>query len=516
MSATAVASQISSNAWAAGLPTRGPGADACASIPGVAGLLLRYVAPLRDLFDDLLGDPAQVSGFAMDWEGVSRSLVQVENDLQGAQRAISELDGRTARALRKRHEDLAALSRDTAEWCAATASALRLASEIVAAVRLFVCDLLVQLSRLGEALFGGFTLNPVEVWDRVEDFADAARDLVVAATRLADQLVEALFALASLLQRLVPLVAERIAEVRETIAQMLPAIGFAIGQTFGPVSGLLGLLGGGALENFLANAPQVNELDPDDLTEEQRDAWKEAMGITSLTTLSDLVGVNGTTDRIGGSDRTAIDIKKVRGPDGTYHWVVSLPSTQDWQLGPDAGALNDRDSNLALMMDNPLLRSQYERVVLEAMRDAGVPPGGDVVLTGFSQGGIMAANLAADRSFPYNPIGVVTNGSPIDSFDIPQNVPVYAFEHATDPVPMLDGKPYGLSPVPGGVPRDTTPPNVNRVILPDPPGHHVAGAHDNARYVASIKDWERAGGGADVAQFGGTVVDHSVFATAER
>jgi len=187
---------------------------------------------------------------------------------------------------------------------------------------------------------------------------------------------------------------------------------------------------------------------------------------------------------------------------------VSLPSTQDWQLGPDAGALNDRDSNAALMMDNPLVRTVYERAVLEAMSDAGIPPGSDVVLTGFSQGGIMAANLAADRTFPYNTVGVVTNGSPVDSFDIPQDIPVYAFQHVTDIVPTLDGNAY-----------DETAPNVHRVLMSGPVS--PLDAHNNKAYTDSVAAWEKQyaethGGpppGLDV--FTGEVVDHSVFITHE-
>ena len=93
---------------------------------------------------------------------------------------------------------------------------------------------------------------------------------------------------------------------------------------------------------------------------------------------------------------TAHEFVQAGGNDGSLHWVVSLPSTQAWELSGPAGAMNDRDNNVSLMLDNPLLRTQYERMVRDAMQHAGVPQGADVVLTGFSQGGIMAANLAAD------------------------------------------------------------------------------------------------------------------------
>jgi hypothetical protein len=516
MTATAISAQIRSGSWAAGLPTSGPGGDACAEIPGIVGVVFEYVRPLREMFDQLLGQPAQVAGAAAAWEDASASIAAIPSTVQSARASLAELDGRTVRALRERHEDLFAVATDAADWTAATGAALRLASRIVDATRSFVCDLLVQLSRFADELFS-FTLNPLEVADRVRDFADAAFDLVDAAGRLVTDLLEALFALAELLQRLVPIVVEYLDRLREIIAQMMPMIGATAGSIlgiaggpFGPlVGGAVGLVLGGAAENFLQGSSDVEEVDPADLEGEALEAWRDAHEVTELGSLADLVGVNGTTDRMGGADSTVIDIKQVVGPDGTVHWVVSLPSTQDWQFGPDAGALNDRDSNVALMLDNPVLRTAYERAVLEAMSDAGVPPGGDVVLTGFSQGGIMAANLAADGTFPYNTVGVVTNGSPVDSFDVPAHIPVYAFQHATDAVPMLDGNVLG-----------PTPSNVNRIVLPGPLS--PLDAHANPAYTDSVAAWEAQYAATHgtppphLDLFTGEVVNHNVFTAAER
>ena len=66
-------------------------------------------------------------------------------------------------------------------------------------------------------------------------------------------------------------------------------------------------------------------------------------------------------------------------------------------------------------------------------------PRADVVWSGFSQGGIMAGNMGSDSSHGYNTVGIVTNGSPIDHFDIPSHIPVLQVQHALDPVPVLDG-----------------------------------------------------------------------------
>lgn len=517
-----VAGQVRSTSWAAG--TAGPGSAAgdCASIPGFAGLLIQYVAPLREWFDDLLGDPGTVGGFASRWEDAERSLTAVAASLRDADRSVDDLDGRTIRALRARYVELAAVAEDGVQWTGATASAVRLVSQIIESTRILICDFLGKLSRFADDLFS-FSLNPLQKLDQIEKFARSAYEFVSSAGDLVKSLIDSVATLAQLLYKLVPLIGDALAQLKETLVDMLPYVSVV---TMGP----LGIIFGNVAHDLLSGDVDVNEVDPATLSDQQRRAWEEAHQMTSIDSLEDLVTANGTTDRMGGEDSTAIDIKQVVAADGSTHWVVSLPSTQAWEIGPSSGAMNDRDNNIALMLDNPLFRTQYERAVLDAMRQAGIPAGSDVVLTGFSQGGIMAANLAADSSFPYNPIGVVTNGSPVDNFHVPPNVPVYAFQHASDPVPMLDGSVVALPGLPGQAPVDVPhtpvsvlPPNIHQITLPDPPGSHGFGAHDNGKYATSIGNWESGYSSAndggdpwDLAGLGGTVVDHQVYQGVER
>ena len=457
MSAVAsISSQVRSGSWAAGAPGYSASQADCASIPGIAGMLMQYIAPLREWFDDLLGDPGTVGGFASRWEGAESSLRRVVETLRDAEPRLAELDGRTVRALRARYGDLLSVAEDAAQWTGATASAVRLVSQIIESTRVLICDFLGRLSRFADDLFR-FSLNPLQKLEDIQRFAESAAGFVTTAGALVKSLTGAVVSLAQLLYKLVPLVGDALATLRDVLADMLPLVG---GLTGGP----LGLVFGNVLHDFLTGDARVREIDPSTLNEDQLAAWNDAHEVTSLDSLSDLVSVNGTTDAMGGESSTAIDIKEVVGPDGSTHWVVSLPSTQAWEFGPSSGAMNDRDNNLALMLDNPLFRTQYERAVLDAMQQAGIPAGSDVVLTGFSQGGIMAANLAADSSFPYNPIGVVTNGSPVDNFHVPPNVPVYAFQHATDVVPMLDGSLVGVPGLPGQSPFDI--PNSPVTVLP--------------------------------------------------
>jgi len=142
-------------------------------------------------------------------------------------------------------------------------------------------------------------------------------------------------------------------------------------------------------------------------------------------------------DRLGGDDRSVVKITEVLGEDGVVRWRVALPSTQDWSLGAgDAGATNDLDANLALLLV-PEARTQSERGVLAAMAQAGVGPEDPVLLVGFSQGGILAAHLAAHRD-AYAWRSVIAAGSPIDAAPIPERVSVVSVEHDGDPVTRID------------------------------------------------------------------------------
>ncbi len=75
--------------------------------------------------------------------------------------------------------------------------------------------------------------------------------------------------------------------------------------------------------------------------------------------------------------------------------------------------------------------------VTEAMRAAGVTADSPVVLTGYSQGGLMAALVAA--SGDYRVEQVVTFGAPAGQVEIPRQVPQLAIRHSEDLVPALGG-----------------------------------------------------------------------------
>lgn len=183
------------------------------------------------------------------------------------------------------------------------------------------------------------------------------------------------------------------------------------------------------------------------------------------------------------AENTVIKVTQVVDADGVVRWRVALPSTQEWlsRLNGDQGAVNDLDSNLALML-TPSLRSQYERAVLAAMQEAGVSPNDPVMLVGFSQGGIMAGHLAAYNS-DYNWDAVVVAGSPIDSMPIPSTTTVVSVQHDGDPVPRLDSI---ISLGTGGYAQQQ--PNWTTINTPSPlAAEGVAGIHNGAAYNATLQ-----------------------------
>ena len=152
-------------------------------------------------FTELPGDPAQVDGVAASWDQVERTLTGVADELQQMERQLELLEGRTARTLALRYEDLVPAARDAAEWSGAVAAAARLASRVVAGVRQFIFDFLDRLARFVGALFG-FSLNPFEKVDELRKLAAAAAEFMYAGKQLIETMFGAFADLIVLLQKL--------------------------------------------------------------------------------------------------------------------------------------------------------------------------------------------------------------------------------------------------------------------------------------------------------------------------
>jgi hypothetical protein len=80
--------------------------------------------------------------------------------------------------------------------------------------------------------------------------------------------------------------------------------------------------------------------------------------------------------------------------------------------------------------------------VVEAMRQAGVTSSSPVVLNGYSQGGLLASQIAASGDFDVH--GVVTFGAPSAQVHIPASIPVLTVRNTEDLVPATSG--YDVNP----------------------------------------------------------------------
>ncbi len=142
-------------------------------------------------------------------------------------------------------------------------------------------------------------------------------------------------------------------------------------------------------------------------------------------------------------DCGVVRIVQVVGVDGATRWIVQVASTQSWH--PRAGAApNDLTADLHAVSGR---ESRLLRGTLEAMRQARIPAGEPVLMTGFSLGGLIAAQIATGKyPVPGRPAGyriqhLITAGSPIARFPIADGVRVLTIEHRIDPVHRLDGRP---------------------------------------------------------------------------
>lgn len=131
-----------------------------------------------------------------------------------------------------------------------------------------------------------------------------------------------------------------------------------------------------------------------------------------------------------------VQVIAVDGPSGPSY-IVQIPGTQRWAF--------DRNENPADLVSNVNLvagrRTALADAVVNSMRAAHIPPQAPVMLTGHSQGGMVAAAMAADAECrgSFNITAVVTAGSPIGEARIPASVAVLSLESIQDLVPKLDG-----------------------------------------------------------------------------
>jgi pimeloyl-ACP methyl ester carboxylesterase len=163
-----------------------------------------------------------------------------------------------------------------------------------------------------------------------------------------------------------------------------------------------------------------------------------------------------------------IRIESYASPQGRV-LVVYLPGTAEWNPLAKEKAFDVR-SDVELLGTSE--KSSSYRAANAALSAFGAKETDRLILVGYSQGGMIAADLAQqDR----NVIGVVTMGAPIANETLPSGLPVISLEHSNDVVPTLAG---ATNPITENWATAT------RHVELDP-GENVLKAHNMSEYVAT-------------------------------
>lgn len=154
--------------------------------------------------------------------------------------------------------------------------------------------------------------------------------------------------------------------------------------------------------------------------------------------------VDEAGSRLGNTEIRVIAITDA--DDNIVGWRVEIPSTQSWS--PFSDQLNDLNTNLIHAMF-PDIESAMEKAVLDAMALAGVfNSDAPIMLAGWSQGGMTAAEIALHPSLAGRVESIIAGGSPMDQYRaelaaLPQDVRVTSFSHP-DGVSGLEGVRLGF------------------------------------------------------------------------
>lgn len=194
-----------------------------------------------------------------------------------------------------------------------------------------------------------------------------------------------------------------------------------------------------------------------------------------------LAGMMRTLKTVENRDDGSVRIDAWTGADGVTRRVVYIPGTEDW--GVWSGNPADAQANLALIAGG---MPGAARTVTDALAASGAGPDDPVLLVGHSQGGIVAAALAASPALAtrFRVTGVVTAGSPVGRIALPATVAALHLEGTRDLVPGLDGTRNPDTPT-----RTTVSHDARRSDLPalDGAGESVASAHALATYAETAR-----------------------------
>ena len=157
----------------------------------------------------------------------------------------------------------------------------------------------------------------------------------------------------------------------------------------------------------------------------------QVVPVTSATVYESPRSLSGLTNRLN-NESGNIRLESYQTERGRVV-VMYLPGTADWNPVGGHKAFDIR-SDFELLGDGE--KSTSYRAANAALDAFGVTEDDRLMLVGYSQGGMVAAELAEARE---NVESIVTMGSPIAKEAIPNGVQVISLEHSNDLVPALSG-----------------------------------------------------------------------------
>jgi hypothetical protein len=259
--------------------------------------------------------------------------------------------------------------------------------------------------------------------------------------------------------------------VRAAVMGMDDAVGSALGLPPGVAGGIAAL---GGFVGAQAGAPYLLGAGaPFGLF---RDGPVHIDRVSTTTAATGPAGSVGRLARVPEGDQVRIERYDAPGEASRYVVYVGPTETfspvadhEPWDLtsavtgvaGLDAGSLRATD---------------------QAMREAGIGAGDEVQVVGFSQGGLVAARIAA--SGDWNVVGLETYGAPTGNVDLPSGLHGMAVRNSDDFVPALAGPQLDHHLV--QIER--------RAFEPDSPipTDLPAPAHQRSAYVATATEIDRA------------------------
>lgn len=158
----------------------------------------------------------------------------------------------------------------------------------------------------------------------------------------------------------------------------------------------------------------------------------EATSVPQARGVADLVQDISDTAELGHS---AVVIDTITHPDGSVSHVIHVPGTNDVTFSH--ASIRDWNSNF-LLTDAEL--ADAARMVRDAMQQAGIGPNDSIMISGHSQGGAVAAFVAADLADDYSITHVASYGSATDRIRVLENVQYLHVETGPDLVAAGDAK----------------------------------------------------------------------------